>query len=793
MKAIKHDTMTASAETSPLLQADSAADTDRYSDMESRFSERRVRQFLRQRFWWFCLFGVAAVITLQLFFLPRTSLSRDFRRWHDLHLTNSDAKRIYLAQLKLGRPDKDGLTNEEHIGHWLRTFSAINAKNPTSLAGTPELAEFVEAQMRSFGFLTQSKTYPILTLLHVPTGLLLELLDAESERVLYSADLLEVGMSTPAFFTFGQNGSISGEFLYVHSGTPEDFDLLEKNGLSPNGKIVIFAHTLESEYLVADKVAYAELLGCKATVVFGDPEVADAVSRNYKPGVAEPAFRLPVSYRAIKPILTALGPASGDFSNWKHAPVPELALKVHIATEFAPGSLNATNIIALMTGIITDGEIIIGASRDTLTSSNPLSGHAIMFEIMRGLQNLRKLGWRPLRTIRFVSWDASRSGLLGSVAGTEDTDTFKPKMPTLAYINLDEDVVTGSHFTVDGNPLFNHVVRKTARFVAFPKSSPFFHRLEDDDDSDDDNDGDDEGDDDETSLYHYWHKQDKATIHNKLGSRIAGKDAATFQFGLDTPTINVRFTESPTHNDSVYVPESNFYSYEWLTKENVDSSYDFHGLLVRFVGLLVLSLGEREVVYSRTRPLFNSVQIFYSDFERANKRKLKEWDPKSVHSGLVAKYSIYADTKVDDESVTFEKLRSTFDALLGNVVQQAKIFDDYNDEVEDSLTQDYAWYKMLKKVHIYAKFKVSNYKLLRIEKEMALKPEDSEFLGIAPISRHFMYEVPRRSRPYTSEEKDLRAAFASMYEAVESDNFNQLVKLLAVHYERLKSVYKRIT
>lgn len=748
----------------------------------------QLRHFLRTRFWWFCVLGVAAVITLQLFFLPRTSLSRDFRRWHDLHLTKTDAKRIFLAQLNLGRPDKEGLSNEQHIEVWLKKFAAINGKTPTSLAGAPELATFVESQMRSFGFQTECKMYPVLENLRTPLGLTLQLLDSKSGRSLYNAPLAEPKSLTPAFFTYGKSGTVKGDFLYAHAGAPGDYDLLAANGISPANKIVVISQPLSSEYLVADKVAYAELLGCAAVVVFGDAETETAVSRNYKPLHFGHGFRLPVSFKAIRPILEAMGSPSAPFTKWEYSPTPEKSLQLKLTTEFALDSLNATNIVATVQGVLHDGEIVIGAARDSFTSSNPMSGHAVMFEVMRGLQNLKKLGWRPLRSIRFVSWDASRSGLQGSLEGIRDAELFKKNLPVLAYINLDEDVVTGSHFTVDSNPLFNHILKSTARIVPFPKASPFFKRLGEDD----------SGDDDGTSLYHYWHKQDKANINNRIGNSMAFKDAGTFQFAWDTPSINIRFTESPSYNDSIYVPESNFYSYEWLTKENVDKSFELHGLLVRFLGLLVLSLGEHEVVDSRTNAFFGRMQDFFEDFKRENNKTLESWGPETVPVSLLSKYSIYTDlasgiTIEANNKVSFATLLSQMDSMINATVYQSRVFDDYNREVEDSLTRDFPWYKMLKKVHIYAKFKVTNYKLLRFEKEMALRPEDFEYLGLEPSRfHHLLYGAPSRVVPYTKSQKDCRGAFGPMYSAVENDEMKQLVKLMAVCYERLLGIYRRI-
>lgn len=754
--------------------------------------------------------GVAAIITLQLSFLPRTSLNRDFRRWHDLHLTRTDVKRIFVVQLRVGRPDPDGFTIEQHVGAYLRNLTDINKKHSSGIAASdaPALAAYVEHQMRLLGFKTHIHTYPLLVNVSLPLRLTLHLLDSKSGRKLYTALLEEPKTLTPSFFTYGKNGTVKGEFVYANNGLPADYDLLAANKISIDGKIVIFSHSLSSEHSLTDKITFAESLGCLAVIAQGDPELELSVSRNYKPlSPPEDRFRLPISYNLAQPILKAMGAPSLPFSKWKYLPESsDNSLQLELTTEFAPQPLNASNIVAEIDGVINDGEIVVGAARDVLTSLNPVSGHAVMLEVMRRLQNLRKHGWRPLRTIRFVSWDAARSGALGALASVDDASMFQKNLPILAYINLDNNPVTGSHFSVDANPLFNHLIKEVATLVPFSKNSSYFKRLLKDregskssaadleeslrkstvEDIDDD-----DGDEDMTSLYHYWNLQNNASINNKLGGVIGGEDTSIFQLNMAAPVINLKFEESPTYNDSMFAPESNYYSYKWLVND-VDKQFELHGLLVRFLGLFVLSLGEHEVVDSKTEIYFTRVRSFFHDFEGANRKQIGSWEDIEVDDSFVLKSSLYNDLKasLDDEEpkITVGAIFNQTNTLLDQLVEQANTFDEYNKEVENLLTVDYPWYKMLRKVHIYAKFKVANYKILRLEKELSLHIDEDD--STKPY-RHFMYEVPRGF--LTSSDRLKRGAFASLYEAVDDDNEKQVVKLIVARYESLKSVFKKMS
>lgn len=763
--------------------------------------------------------GLAAIITLQLSFLPRTSINRDFRRWHDLHLTRTDVRRIFLVELRIGRPDQDGLTIEQHLDAYLRQLTAINGKHSTGLASSdsPDLTAYVDHQMRLLGYRTHTHTYAVGSGLRLPRRLSLHLLDRKTGRKLYSAPLKELETQTPSFFTFGKNGTVRGPFIYANNGLPDDYTLLEEQNISPQGKIVILSHTLSSDYSLSDKILYAESLGCLAVIVQGDPELEHAISRDFKPtSPPEERFRLPVSFNLAQPILEAMGVPTSPLLQWKYLPEStDHSLELELTTEFESQPLNASNIVASFDGVLNDGEIIVGASRDVLTSLNPLSGHAVLLETMRRFQNLKKLGWRPLRTIRFVSWDSARSGALGALASVNDPKMFQSNLPILAYVNLDDDLVTGSHFSVDANPLFNHLIKEISRLVPFSRNSTYFKRLLKDGDSKTSNaelyelsaleapdndfddygdDGDDE-DDDITSLYRYWHWQNNATINNKLGSVIAGKDASIFEMVKSYPILNLRFGQSPNHNDSVFLPESNFYNYKWLTSE-VDKTLELHGLLVRFLGLFVLSLEEHEVVDTKALVYFNQVKEFFEEFEADKRTIIREWkdavvDESLFSKSLFTKSAIYTDIMANvrdpDYEITVGAIFNQTNVLLQQLVDQACVFDLYNKEVEDLWTTDYPWYKLLKKLHIYAKFKVANYKTLRLERELSLPGEDAD----ADVFHHFMYEATNGF--FTNDEKIKRGSFASLYEAADDRDDRHMAKLIVERYETLKAVLRKMT
>ena len=159
---------------------------------------------------------------------------------------------------------------------------------------------------------------------------------------------------------------------------------------------------------------------------------------------------------------------------------------------------------------------------------------------------------------------------------------------------IDGDAVTGSKFAVDANAVFNSVLRRTAKSIPIPKESVSYtnkmgeHNIGDDDVYITDNKGNNNNNNNDndilidnfvhndfTTLYRYWWKQDKTSINNNLGLPIDSTESMIFQKHLATPIINVRFENDPEHDKAIYIPNSNYYSYDWLIHEKLMMIYYF--------------------------------------------------------------------------------------------------------------------------------------------------------------------------------------------------------------------------
>ena len=103
------------------------------------------------------------------------------------------------------------------------------------------------------------------------------------------------------------------------------------------------------------------------------------------------------------------------------------------------GQRRLINVVGKITGSVAPDEwVIVGSHRDAWTfgASDSVSGHVSMMAVARAMSAMMKNGWKPRRSVLFVSWDGEEQGLLGSTEFVEDLTT-ELKAKTAVYMNRD--------------------------------------------------------------------------------------------------------------------------------------------------------------------------------------------------------------------------------------------------------------------------------------------------------------------------------------------------------------------
>lgn len=128
----------------------------------------------------------------------------------------------------------------------------------------------------------------------------------------------------------------------------------------------------------------------------------------------------------------------------------------------------ATNTV---TGIIkgsteSDRYILIGSRRDSLTRGvlDSLSGTAVMLELARVFGTLLQDGWRPKRTIIFISFGAESLNLIGSSHWVLSHLRIM-RLRAIAYINCDLLVLGNQTVSIAASPLLYQTIYNATRQV----------------------------------------------------------------------------------------------------------------------------------------------------------------------------------------------------------------------------------------------------------------------------------------------------------------------------------------
>jgi len=358
-------------------------------------------------------------------------------------------------------------------------------------AGSPyeiKLADYVAGKFKEFGI--EATKYEYSVLLPWPGERRIEIvapdqvkLQVEEEKIRGDQWADKPGI-LPAYNAYSPSGDVTGDIVYVNFGVPADYEQLAKLGIDVKGKIVlaryggswrgikpkvaaehgaiaclIYSDPHEDGYFQGDVYPDGPFRGWgmiqRGSVMDmprypGDPSTPDRPS---KPGVERipmdkietfaPIPVQPMSYRDGVELLKRLtGPVAPE--PWRGAlpityhigPGPA---KIHMRLRMDYAQRRLIDVAGRIPGAAAPDEwIIVGSHRDAWTfgASDSVSGHVSMMAVARTMGEMLKKGWRPRRSVLFVSWDGEEQGLLGSTEFVEDL-AAELKAKAAVYVNRD--------------------------------------------------------------------------------------------------------------------------------------------------------------------------------------------------------------------------------------------------------------------------------------------------------------------------------------------------------------------
>ncbi|KAK6910065.1 membrane protein [Kwoniella mangroviensis CBS 10435] len=458
----------------------------------------------------------------------------------------------------------------------------------------------------------------------------------------------------PVFHGLSASGDVKAKYVYAGYGRKKDFDLLQEKGVDFNGKIVLTKYGGSFRGL---KVKAAQEAGAAGVIVFTDPgddgEITEANGYEaYPEGPArqpssvqrgsvqflskypgdpstpgEPAYKnatrvesgsqpsipsLPLSYEDVIPLLKALegkgihaSELGSDFTGGLEYHgvdyyIGPSDVDLHLVNEMNDRVLPIWNTMAVIPGHITDEVIILGNHRDAwvLGASDPNSGTASQYEVVRGLGALLKRGWKPLRTIILTSWDAEEYGLVGSVEWAEDFGDWLVDN-AVAYLNIDGSA-SGTNFHASASPSIALALKAAAEEInssSDPERAVYDTRY-------------DGGNWEEISAVNSGEGQfETLTVAggSGIGALGSGSDYTPFLQRYGIASSDLGYKGGP--RDPVYHYHSIYDSHTWQAKYG-DVGFHRHTDAAKVIGLLTLRLADTLILPLNTTQYARDLQYY---------------------------------------------------------------------------------------------------------------------------------------------------------------------------------------
>jgi N-acetylated-alpha-linked acidic dipeptidase len=459
------------------------------------------------------------------------------------------------------------------------------------------------------------------------------------------------------------SGEVTAPVVYAHSGNPEDYDLLRKNGISVKGKIVLVRYSNPYSYR-GFKALTAQREGAAAILIYSDP-----AEDGYKKGKVDPdgpwgpeykiqrgaitydfmvpgdpqtpgwasipgakripiedaisapkIMALPLSWHDAKPLLENMngdGPVAPK--NWQGGLPFQYHLggervKVHLKIEMDNGTQPYYVVEGRIRGAeLPDEWVVLGNHRDAWVFGgvDPSSGTASMMELTRALGQLAKDGMRPRRTIVVCSWDGEEVGLTGSTEwGEQFADELRAK--AVAYINVDE-ATSGPNFHGQAVASLAPMLEETTRTLQNPDPS-------------------------KKTLYAAW----KETIAlEKAREKEAGTQSGPFDSGVANSTLaDTRIGSGSDHTvflNFIGMPviglgfegdygvyHSAYDDFYWMNHFG-DPGYKYHTLMSQLWGVTALRLANADLLPFDFATYAANVRQFVNELMKAQPAAMSMW------------------------------------------------------------------------------------------------------------------------------------------------------------------------
>ena len=516
-------------------------------------------------------------------------------------------------------------------------------------------AEWILAKFREWGFDAHIESFQVL--FPTPKERLVELLEPTRFKAKLQEPIVPSDPTTnqtseqlPTYNAYSIDGDVTAPLVYVNYGNREDYEQLDRLGISVKGAIVIARY---GENWRGTKPKVAAEHGAIGCIIYSDPREdgfyngddypkggwrpRDGVQRGsvmdtdypgdpLTPGVGATADAkrlsigeaktitkipvLPISYADALPLLSALaGPVAPE--EWRGGlpityhlgPGPA---KVHLRVASNWDLKPLYDVIATMRGSDSpDQWVIRGNHHDAWVNGadDPVSGMSAVLEEARVLGELHKQGWNPRRTVIYCAWDGEEPGLLGSTEWVEEHGNDL-SAHAVAYINSDSN--SRGFFYASGSHDLEKLINDVARDINDPEKNISVWQRE--------------------RLSHIADakkQEDRDEIRNRAELRIGtlgdGSDYAPFLDHAGIPALNIGYG-GEADADAYHSIYDDFY---WYT-HFVDTDFAYGRALAQTGGTAVMRLADADLIPFEYNGFADNLSRYVTELEKQLKDKRDE-------------------------------------------------------------------------------------------------------------------------------------------------------------------------
>jgi N-acetylated-alpha-linked acidic dipeptidase len=518
-----------------------------------------------------------------------------------------------------------------------------------------ENADWILSKFKEWGFDARIETFQVL--FPTPKERIVEMIEPAKFRAKLQEPAVpgdptsnQVAEQLPTYNAYSIDGDVTAPLVYVNYGSREDYEQLDRLGISVKGAIVIARYGEGWRGIKPKVAAEHEAIGC---IIYSDPKddgffngddypkggwrPREGVQRGsvmdtdypgdpLTPGVGATAGAkrleikdaktitkipvLPISYGDALPLLSALqGPVAPEA--WRGAlpityhvgPGPT---KVHLKVASNWDLKPVNDVIATMRGSDEPEEWVIrGNHYDAWVNGadDPISGMVAVLEEGRVLGELHKQGWNPKRTIILCAWDGEEPGLLGS---TEWVETHRDELQkhAVAYINSDSN--GRGFFYAGGSHDLQHLINDVTHDIQDPEKHISVQqraRLQ--------------------RIARAPNAEERAEIRKSNDVRINalgfGSDYTAFIDHAGISALNIGYG-GENDADAYHSVYDDFY---WYTKF-VDTDFSYGRALAQTGGTAVMRLADADVIPYEYNAEAETIGRYVKDLEKLLKDKQDE-------------------------------------------------------------------------------------------------------------------------------------------------------------------------